>query len=351
MTNVVGRLLSTVQGAPAGGSVSLGFHTPWVAGLRGFGIITDRMGPDTHKGNIPLYTQQITGFEMPGHGTDIFNRIIVTERLHEVGFLLSTTLWNVELWSTFKRLPRSLTGYSITGTGGLLVTGPASMVYYPWQSQIYTAELDTAGDITIDTTVTWTFTGVTGATLHVIGSRVVVFPHRPDWSDTWSETISYMTSVLPSYNGTEQRVALRGTPRYTASYQVLSTSPLETGSMENTIYGRQAKLLGVPWWPESEPLMADVAAGGVVLQVDMTNRLSFVIGGMVLIWSDFATWEAFNIIDIVGTDITIGAPTTRNWKAGTRVIPMRLGRFEDQALSRPTNWVSSGKFSFLCEAI
>lgn len=350
MVNVVGRLLSTVQGAPAGASVSLGYGTRWVNGLRSFVTGYERMGPDAKKGNIPLVAQTKVGREVHGYGYDLFDRIIVTERVRDVGFLLSTLNWNVEVWSTFKRAAKSLVSYGVTGTGNILITGPSPMTYYPWQSQLYGAELDTEGDITIDNWVTWVFTGLSGATLHVVGSRVVVFPFRPDWSSTWNETISYKTSILPSYNGTEQRISLRGSPRYTATFQILSTSPLETACLENTIYSRQTKLMGIPWWPEAEPLISSVGIGALSLEVDTTNRLAFVNGGLVLVWKDFETWEAFNITGIVGTTIGIGAPTTKAWPAGTRVIPMRMGRMFDQNLNRPVNWVSNGEFSFLCEA-
>ena len=350
MTNVLGVLLVASAGLPVGSSVSLGLGL-WLPGIDAAVPSQVIDGGTINEDNVFLATQQATGTPAMGFGDDLFERVIVTERSKPVGFLLSEYVWSIELWNTCRRSTRELTGIGISGVGGLQITGPSSMAYYPWQSQIYTAILPLSGDPTIDTTVTWTFTGAAGADQHVTGSRVVVFPHRPDWSQPWTETTEYLTSILTAYVGAEQRRSLRTTPRYSASFQVMSTSEQETSLLGNLVYGRQTKLLGVPWWPESSPLLAPVSSGAFDLPVDPTNRRSFVEGGLLLIWSDFLNWEAFNITSVVGSTITIGTPTTKGWPIGTRVIPMRLGRFADLSLSRPTNWVSSGKFDFLCEAI
>jgi hypothetical protein len=279
-----------------------------------------------------------------------FDRIIVLPRQADLGAVLSPRVWNTEVWSTFRDRQVPLTGIAITGPGGLQVTGPSSMIYSPGQSQLYSLRLETAGDPSIDTQATWVFTGVAGTDLAVTGSRVAVFPFRPDWSEPFLETPGWLTEILPAYDATEQRRSLRQRPRYSLAYRVATTDPLETASLEALLYGWQARQFGVPMWPEATALLAAIMPGDTALSADTTDRPAFAPGGLVMVWSGHATWEVFQVTAVLPGSISLGSQVTKAWSAGARVVPIRRGRLQDdQALGRPTNWLSSGAFAFTCE--
>ena len=121
--------------------------------------------------------------------------------------------------------------------------------------------------------------------------------------------------------------------------------------LPRSYYGWQDRQFGVPWWPETALLGADVAVGGTTLAVDTTDRPSFTVGGLVMVWSDFATWEAFYVQAMGGGLLSIGSQATKAWKVGARVVPLRIGMMGEQGLDRPANWLSSSTFSFSCEAV
>lgn len=334
-----------------GVSASLGLHSAWTTGRRGWNGGVRGLGTLLPNGDITVVTSSLGGLALAGFGRDLFEKIILTPRAKDVGFLFSAVVWNVEAWNSCKSLPVALTAFQVTGVGGLDVSGPSTLTYYPGQAQIYVATLPTQGDFTIANTCVWAFTGFTGADMTVYGTRITVFPHRPDWSRPWQESVAYLTEVMDAYDGTEQRRALRQIPRYGASFQVLSTTPLETAALENLLFGWQSKLFGVPWWPETALLLADVSPGATILPVDISDRPSFMDGGLVMVWSDYATWEAFSVLSLgIGT-LVLASATTQPWKAGARVVPLRRGGLGDQGLGRPANWLTSGVFSFSCEAV
>lgn len=283
---------------------------------------------------------------------DLWERVIVTPREKDAGFILSDQMWPVEVWSTFKRRSQPLTGVSISGPGGAVLQGPSVMVYYPNQAQPYTVKLAAGGDAVVANLISWTFTGVLGVDLAVSGSRITVFAYRPDWSEPYRKQLSWLTELMPGYDGSEQRRSLRLRPRYTLAFRVLTTDPLETATLEALLYGWQDRRLAVPIWPETTLLLSAVAPGATMLAADTANRRSLEVGGLIMIWSSFAVWEAFRVESIAPGSIGLGSETTKAWAPGARIVPLRVARFpEDQALGRPANWLTSSTFAFACEAV
>lgn len=304
------------------------------------------------RGGFPAVVAWSTrGLRSEMYGGLLFDRIIVIPRDVAAGFVLSERPWGTEVWNAHLAQSAEMTSRGVSGTGNLEVEGPSSQVFGPGQSVVFPTTLPQQGDPVIDAIATWTFTGEPTATLSVTGTRLTLFSFRPDWSEPFRETTSYLTEILTAYDGAEQRRALRGIPRYGATYRVLTCSSVEAALLESLVYGWQDRPYGVPWWPEASPLLADVPVGGQVISVDTTDRAVFQPGGMVVIWRDFATWEAFQADSVSSSSITLSSGALRAWTAGARVVPVRRGRLGDQPLDRPANWISAGTFSFSCEAV
>ncbi len=350
MTNVSGRLRQVTTAPPPGSSASLTLHTRWAVARATWLPKALGRGARYQPSGLSFATVVAAGRSSLGPGADLWDRIIVTPRTKDVGFVLSDQAWPVQVWNTFKRPSLQLTTIAITGPGGVTVQGPTTMVFYPNQAQSYNLVLAAAGDATVANLVTWSFAGVAGADLTITGSRITVFPHRPDWSEPPREGLSWLTEVLPGYDRTEQRRSLRQRPRHTLTYRVQTTDPLETATLEALLYGWQARKFGAPVWPEAALLLAAISPGATSLLSDTTDRPNLEAGGMVMVWSDFATWEAFKVASVAAGLITLGSQVTKPWAAGARVVPLRLARFGgEQALGRPANWLTSGTFVFTCE--
>jgi hypothetical protein len=294
----------------------------------------------------------IQGAHEPMFGGELFEKIIVNPRAVPLGFVLTGSTSPIEVWNTYSGEEKSLTSATVSGPGGVVVSGPQSMVYGPGQAQAYAASVGLTGTPAVNSTITWTFAGESGADTLVTGARLVVFCPPCDWSQPYEETTSWKTSVLESYSGAEQRIGLRQLPRYEISFRVLSLNEGNTMEMEALIYGWQANTYGVPMWPEYSPLLAEAVVGSQTLSVSTLDRPAFVSGGFAMVWTSMQTWEAFGLGTVDAGAITIDAPLVSTWPAGARVVPLRLGHLSsNQALGRPTNWLTDGTFTFTCEAV
>ena len=307
------------------------------------------------SGVVALVSQGLVGSEAPMFGgSELFGKVLVLPRAHDAGFVLSPTVWDVEVWNTHRREARALTALTIAGSGGLQVTGGLgdTATFGPGQSSIYLATLAGQGDATIATVATWNFTGETGADMTVTGTRITVFSPEIDWSDGFTETIEFKTDVMTATSGQEQRVQLRTKPRYGAAFRVVTLDAKDSAAMDALLFGWQGRMFGVPWWPDASMLTAQATPGATSLQVDTTGRASFEAGGLVMLWADQHTWEALGALTVASGSVSLSSQITGTWPAGTVVVPLKRGRMADVVdVEDPVNWASIFQVSFECEVV
>ena len=76
-------------------------------------------------------------------------------------------------------------------------------------------------------------------------------------------TIQYLTEVIESFDGTEQRIALRDQPRVSLTYQyLLDDSSLAEFDIK---YGNFGGKLIVPMWAHASELTKEVSVGDRVI--------------------------------------------------------------------------------------
>lgn len=306
------------------------------------------------SGVVSIQSWALSGTIEPMFGGELFEKIIVIPRTKDVGYLMTTIVWTVEVWSTHLSKSRPLTAVNVTGSGGLQISGGlgTSAMFGPGQSSLYTATLGTEGDATINNVATWVFTGESGADLSVTGKRISVFSVEIDWSDGFTETIEYKTDLMTATSGQEQRVQLRTIPRYGATYMAMTLDEKDSAAMDALIYGWQAKLFGVPWWPDASILNSQAGSGSSTLMVDTVNKPAFAAGGLVMVWRDQHTWEAIGVLSVASDAITTTSQLVSTWAAGSVVVPLKLGRLSDQMeIDSPANWASKCKVTFACEVV
>ena len=341
-----------IQALPPLLTPDLDQHTAGMGGGAVGGL--DSGGAAGGSGVVGLVSQVLQGQEAPMFGGELFEKILVLPREKDAGFVISPTAWDVEVWNSHRGQARILAAVGIAGPGGLSLSGGlgTSATFGPGRSSIYLATLAGVGDATIRSVATWHFTGESGADMTVTGTRLTLFSPRCDWSEPPRERLSWLTTVLTSYEKSEQRAALRQEPRVTLVFRVVTTTPRETAALETLLFGWQARTFGVPLWPQKSPLLAPAAPGDLSLQVDSTLRPGFLAGGLVALWADPHTWRAFQVNRIEGSTLHLESQVLEDWPAGTWVVPvLRGGLLADQQLGRPANWVSAGLFEFSCEAV
>lgn len=153
---------------------------------------------------------------------------------------------------------------------------------------------------------------------------------------TVSETLTWLTDVLPAVTGPEQTRRLREAPRAAVSF-----NGLESGRnrrwMETLLNANGAGRWQAPLVMDSASLVAPLAAASTSVPV-ATDYLRFVAGGhALLIAADPRRYEVVAIDAVGPSALTLAAPTVFAWGAGTRVLPLRQARLDGMpTLSRFT---------------
>lgn len=179
-----------------------------------------------------------------------------------------------------------------------------------------------------------------------------VFAAAPDWSEPVRERPSYLTDILRSHSDSEQRIQLRERPRTLVSYRVL-TEGRESAALAAQIWNQQGKLLGVPFWPDAQPLLVSAAATDTEIEVETTYR-RFAEGELVLLWRDQFTFEYAEIVTVNPTSVVLAEGLTGNWDADGRtwVVPLLQGRLRDSiSLGSPASKVAELAVTFDCESV
>jgi hypothetical protein len=287
------------------------------------------------------------------YGSELFEKVIVTPREKKLGFVLSANVFTVDVWNTFREALKTMTQIQITGGGGTLIDNPfgTPLAFGGMQSRQFQATVPQDGDAQIQNTVIFVFTGVSGTDLLVTGVRITVFGPDPDWSEPFRERDEYLTQIMAAYDETEQRVQLRGKPRTVLVFRVVTLERKDTAALEALLWAWQARVFGVPFWPDAQPLLANVNIGDTVVQVDTSNR-KFEAGGLMALWRDMHTHEALSIQSVGPSSMQLTSATTKAWAADGRtyVVPVLAGRLPEQAqLRRPNNSVAEIEPTFVCE--
>lgn len=291
----------------------------------------------------------LDGAALPGFGADWYDRIHINPSPLALGNLLSSQVRDIEVWNAYLYQTRDLASVTGTGTDGMELTEPepAPTTFARLEARTYQAAVSTEGPPTIDAEYTFAFdTG--DVVLAITGSRVVIFAVAPDWARGILERLEWLTDVLGAYEGTEQRIGLRDTPRRTFELDVL-VQDHEAAWMDALLWGWQARVFAVPVWTDPQRLAAALPAASASITVT-TDGYDYHDGGIALLIGDYQTHEAVQINTVSAGAIALQRPTEQSWPAGTRILPARLARLADQqSVRRPTAGVVRARLRWAVE--
>jgi hypothetical protein len=155
--------------------------------------------------------------------------------------------------------------------------------------------------------------------------------YRPDGAIL--ERLEWLTDVITSFDGSEQRIALRTYPRRYFEWATVLTER-ERRTAENLLHNWQARAFGIPVWMESQSLTAPVVSGADTIAIDTTTR-DFRVGGILGIATGPHTFEIAQVDAIADDLVTLAAPMQGDWPIGAEIFPMRAARLpEDVRLQR-----------------
>jgi hypothetical protein len=322
------------------------YSEAWV-GTRAKWLSPASPGAQTITSNLPVSTTPYvkSGTIATSYFDDYYNRIHIQPPRIDLGNLLSVQTRQATVWNAYLT-PQGLGAILESGTEGITESGVAApTVFAPLEERVFTLNVDTEGPATIDALYTFIFSSE-APELRATGRRVVVFGYAPNWSEPVREKLSWLTDVLLTQSGIEQRVGLRGIPRRALSYSLLTQDRLASAKLETILLGWQSRLYALPVWTERQVLAAPLTAGVMTIPCQTTDY-EFAPNGLALLWRAHDQHEAVEIASVGASSITLKSPTVSAWPAGTRLYPVRLARLpQRQKFARETNHHLSGTVEF-----
>lgn len=156
-----------------------------------------------------------------------------------------------------------------------------------------------------------------------------LWPLMPNWTNGVRESLSWATDVTqsPSTAVTHHR-AYRLGPRREFAFDVL------VGGQENRVAdmllaGHRGEWL-VPVMPDVQRLSVAVEVGDELIAC-RTEGFDFVAGGRAVIFSSLHGWEVVEIDAVEADGLALRLPATRDFAAGSRLLPIRRGWIRDGA--------------------
>lgn len=171
-----------------------------------------------------------------------------------------------------------------------------------------------------------------------------VWPLRPNWKSSYSVTYAFLTNILTSRSGREQRRALRQTPRKSVQFGCTAAAA-RFRALVRTLSTKQGDLLVFP----------EVTQNVTTSALSAISAVNFLIGEVpawlsedeqvVLAYGDRA--ELRTVASTGSLAVTFVEANSVAWPAGTRVCRALFGRLNDSIrLRQVTAGVLDGRISF-----
>lgn len=305
--------------------------TPFDVSLAVAGALTDNL-PVDQVGQVAQ-----TGTRSHAFSDDYYFRIHVTPVKIDLGNVISQQVLAVEVWNAFFS-DQNLASIDVTDPTGINLVGPIAppTVFTSLESREYTLTVDEAGPPVIDTTYTLNF-ATESPTLLVIGQRVVLLVGQVNWDDGVKDRYEWLTDVITSYDGTEQRIKLRGEPRREVEVHLQAFGVDAVRRLESTMFGWQSRSFVIPYWPDFQVLGSVLAMGSTTITGLDTADSELVNGGIALLFATNEVNETVQVVTVNANDIVLGLPTQQEWPAGTKLFTGKFVRMQTtQKFTRPT---------------
>ncbi len=280
--------------------------------------------------------EAIAGWKVGTYVDDFYYRIHIRPAPLDLGNLVDTQVVSLKVWNAFF-MPQLLGSIEDVGEG-MNLAGPAALpvAFGALQEQDWSVTVTRDGPARIDSTLRWIFSASVPATLRVTGNRIVAWTFMPNWRDGVTERMAWLTEVLGSSSGAEQRRALRIAPRRSFEASVVLEGR-ERALMDMSLAAWGGRLWALPVWPDVQLLTGAVALGASSIACATDNR-DFRAGGLALLLGATAfDYEAVEVLSITSGLLQLKRPTQAAWPAGTKLFPVRTAQLAQQPNIRRLN--------------
>jgi len=287
-------------------------------------VFDDSLGGGAFVDNTPVSIQAKNNIGyFGGSYNDIFyNRILIEPSVIDLGNIVVNENYIINVWNAYFT---NVTLQTIleTSTNGLIITGPPLPTNYtPLLEQQYALSISVDGPAAIEAVYKFDFAAPTeDRSIKIIGNRLVLLPYW--FSSPVTERLMWLTNILETRNGTEQRIRLRAAPRQQFSVSAYANRD-EVNRAENILYGWRSNKFAIPIWSEARQVTSTVTKDDSSIQVD-TKYADFRVNELAIIWKNNRDYDVFRVVSFTTTQITLSRGVNDNYPIGT-VAPVRFAR-------------------------
>lgn len=260
-------------------------------------------------------------------GTYFFDNVFLTPAEIDAGVVVPGAEYSFELWHSFTT-PRQLAGITQAGSYGIELIGVTSGALASFESFDYKISLNQANGL-VDYQASFDFGAGTTKTFSLTASMAMVMPERIDWSTQPEMSIQYLTEIIESFDGTEQRIALRDTPRTSLTY-LYSMTDEQQYRFDNKISTSTGSMI-VPLWPLQCQLSRAVQSGDASIVLEKIN--AHVGASDTLLISEGDESEVVSAESVVGRVVTLTSLAKKTFSTNAVVIPARIAYPSDESNS------------------
>lgn len=165
---------------------------------------------------------------------------------------------------------------------------------------------------------------------------------KPNWAQGIVERLEFLTSVVSTYAGSEQRRRVRLSPR--RSFEIsYNRSGRERTFFDLWMTNLAAEEVFLPLWHDQGPLTRAAEEGDADLRVDTAFR-EYEAGGYAVLVKDSFTYEIVEIAEVLEDRVMLAEFLAGDWPKNSKLYPLKLATLapetQAQALSARTNSVT-----------
>ena len=303
----------------------------WATGPRGLYDTSPTANGEAGALTVQLPTSPQPYAAKPGarqasYFDDFYNRIHVTPPRIDFGAVSDRAQAAIRVWSAYYDRSTQLTGVAYPAAEGLELRGPPTPVTFgPLAIKTFTLTATQEGPAVIDEELIWTFDIPWSFTLPVTGNRSKAWLFEPSWppsGQTYQITYSFLTEVIVSRSGREQRIANRSSPRRSVAYQCLLAHD-KLREFKDLMWHWQHRAFVLP--ELTRFIDSQLAQEIDTASMTFAQVPSWMVPGAT-VWVAFQGFTELRTVDHVeGNAVVFRNEATAVWPAGTRAYPALTG--------------------------
>jgi hypothetical protein len=256
---------------------------------------------------------------------DFYWRMHVFPQILDAGNLTEKAVFDVEVFNAWMEHVTLQSVTQVSGDGMDLAGFSPPQLVRATLSATGTLTVSMDGPPDIDGSFSFSFSTGEVSAIRVVGNRIVTFALPPDWSRKVTERLSFLTDVMESRDGTEQRLSMRARPRWSMEYTVLEGGT-RVNLLDSLVAGWGSRAFLVPVWWMKSALTAPATAGETEIRCPTAGR-GFAAGAQAVLWRDPLTCEAVPVASVAPDSVTLARPVGRDYPEAY-LIPARMCRLD-----------------------